>query len=141
MNYSKLQEFKNRQNLQSVLLKLEVITGLLSHLCVSIWALLPRELLEDRGQTAEHKDGTARKRRQALKLQLSHRRNVYHIQKCIHILQIKSWKCGTISLSAVQTVISTLQPHQTTVSMQINTFILQISKANNYIFMFVMHKQ
>lgn len=83
MNYSKIQEFKNRlqQNLQSVLLKLELIMGLLSHLCVSIWALLPRELLEDRGQTAQHKDGTARKRRQALKLRLG--------QNFIHILQIK----------------------------------------------------
>lgn len=29
-----------------------------SHLWVSIWALFSRELLEDCGQTAEHKDGT-----------------------------------------------------------------------------------
>lgn len=34
------------------------IVLLLSHLWVSILALLSRELLEDCGQTAEHKDAT-----------------------------------------------------------------------------------
>ncbi len=39
-------------------LKFGTIYVLLSHLLVSIWALLSRELLEDCGQTAEHRGGT-----------------------------------------------------------------------------------
>lgn len=41
---------------------------LLSHLCVSICALLSRELLEDCGQTAQHKDGTGTEGKKALRL-------------------------------------------------------------------------
>lgn len=48
-------------NPESLKNKLFVIISVsLSHLRVSIWLLLSRELLEDRGQAAEHKDGTVR---------------------------------------------------------------------------------
>lgn len=132
MNYSKIQELKNRlqTNLQSVLLKPELITGSLSHLCVSIWALLPRELLEDRGQTAQHKDGTARRRGQALKLQLTNRCNIYDVPGMYsHSAdkKLKMWQ--HFSFSCVES--SAPSNHIKTQCHCRLTFILQISKTKN----------
>lgn len=84
--------YSNLRSLKIHFLEQKCVFKAGAHLCFSIWALLPRELLKDRGQTAEHKDGTVRKRRPALKLQLTRRCNVYKRQKIIHTLQIKCWK-------------------------------------------------
>lgn len=66
---------------------------LLSHLLVSILALLSRELLEDCGQTAEHKDGTVRKGEKYQKFEVS------QCEVTIEIYQVPYkknwWTCNT----------------------------------------------